>query len=50
MGCGCKNNQQAAQQQDALLQQAQQQQLQKENVTNAVKQTIEKYYQKPKGQ
>jgi hypothetical protein len=48
MGCGCKNNQQAVQQQNELLQQAQQKQ-QAESVTNAVKQTIEKYYQKPKG-
>jgi hypothetical protein len=48
MGCGCKNNQQTAQQQEQLLQQAQQNQ-QNENVANAVKQTIEKYYQKPKG-
>ena len=48
MGCGCKNNQQAAQQQEQLLQQAQQNQ-QIESVSNVVKQTIEKYYQKPKG-
>ena len=48
MGCGCKNNQQAAQLQEELLKQAQQNQ-QNESVSNAVKQTIEKYYQKPKG-
>ena len=48
MGCGCKNNQQAAQQQEELLKQAKQNQ-QNESVSNAVKQTIEKYYQKPKG-
>jgi hypothetical protein len=45
MGCGCKNNQQAVPQQ-----QIEEAKLQKtEAVANAVKQTIEKYYQKPKG-
>ena len=48
MGCGCKNNQQAAQQQQQQLEAAKQQQT--EAVNSAVKQTIEKYYQKPKGQ
>jgi hypothetical protein len=47
MGCGCKNNQQAAQQQQQQLEAAKQQQT--EAVNSAVKQTIEKYYQKPKG-
>jgi hypothetical protein len=47
-GCGCKNNQQAAQQQQQQLDAAKQQQT--EAVTNAVKQTIEKYYQKPTGE
>lgn len=47
MGCGCKNNQQSTQQQHQLEEAAKQQKT--EAVASAVKQTIEKYYQKPKG-
>lgn len=46
MGCGCKNNQQSSQQ-SQQIEEAKQQKT--EAVANAVKQTIEKYYQKPKG-